>query len=73
MFGQYGTGLVFYGHHHPTADLGGLAHYVNPGSLGCRTEPLARFVIRDCTDRTYMLRYRAVPYNDRVILAALED
>jgi len=73
MFGQFGADLVFYGHHHPTADLQGRRRYVNPGSLGCHTEALARFVTLDCADGAYMLRHRAVPYDDRVLFAAFED
>jgi len=73
MFGQFGADLVFYGHHHPTADLQGRRRYVYPGSLGCHTEALARFVTLDCADGAYMLRHRAVPYDDRVLFAAFED
>ncbi len=73
MFGQFGADLVFYGHHHPTADLWGRGRYVNPGSLGCHTEPLARFVILDCASGAYTLQHRAVPYDDRVLFTAFED
>jgi len=73
MFGQFGADLVFYGHHHPTADLQGRGRYVNPGSLGCHTEPVARFVILDCADGTYTLAHRAVPYDDRALFAAFLD
>jgi len=73
MFGEYDADVVFYEHHHPLADLQGRARYVNPGSLGCHTEPLARFLILDCANDTYTVQHRAVPYDDRPLFAAFED
>ncbi len=73
MFGRYDADLVFYGHHHPASDLQGRARYVNPGSLGCHSEPLAHFVIFDCAGSTYTLHHHAVPYDDAPLFAAFED
>jgi hypothetical protein len=45
LFGGFGAGIVFYGHHHPRSDIQGTARYVNPGALGCNTVPEARYAI----------------------------
>jgi putative phosphoesterase len=39
--------VIFYGHHHPAADHAGRARYINPGSLGCGPEAVARFTVVD--------------------------
>src|SRR4051794_26706412 len=44
LFGNQRAGVIFYGHHHPTATHHGRRLYVNPGALGCGRDPLARFV-----------------------------
>ena len=57
--------VVFYGHDHAASDLVGRARYVNPGSLGCFTEALARFVIIDVRlDGTYRIHAQRIPYDD---------
>lgn len=56
--------LLFYGHHHPFSDVQGRARYVNPGSLGCHTEPLARFAVVETGGASrYTLSHHAVPYD----------
>ena len=64
--------LHFYGHHHPHSDLAGQARYVNPGSLGCANEPIARYALVEYGRGGYRLDHRAVPYDDRELLAAFE-
>ena len=40
--------LVFFGHDHRQWNVtGGSTHFVNPGSLGCSEDPVARFVLVD--------------------------
>jgi predicted phosphodiesterase len=56
--------VIFYGHYHPASDVQGRARYVNPGSLGCDREALARFAILDiAADGMRDLRVFAVPYD----------
>ena len=55
VFSDIKSDLVFYGHDHSPSDLVGTARYVNPGSLGCHTEPIARFAILELRRRSYEL------------------
>lgn len=41
------TDVVFFGHHHPRADVTGRARYINPGALGCHPSRGARFALID--------------------------
>jgi predicted phosphodiesterase len=72
LFAGHASALVFYGHHHPTSDVRGRAHYVNAGSLGCHAEPVARYVILDTRAGEYTLDHRAVPYDPSPLFADLE-
>jgi predicted phosphodiesterase len=68
-----GTGtLNFFGHTHSSCDLNGRAHYVNPGSLGCHTEAMARYVIVTFRNRRYTIEHRTVHYDDASLFADLE-
>jgi predicted phosphodiesterase len=73
LFGAYPSRLVFYGHHHPFSDLVGRARYVNPGSLGCYTAPLARYALLETNaGGGYTLEHHAVPYDAAPVFAELE-
>lgn len=61
LFAHYRADLAFYGHHHPASDLRGRCRYVNPGSLGCNTEPIARFAVIDL--RTAGITSASTPYD----------
>ena len=64
--------VIFYGHHHPAADHSGRARYINPGSLGCGPEALARFVVvaSGLADALTIHHY-AVPYDRTPLHEAL--
>lgn len=72
LFAQEQTDLVFYGHDHRASDCMGRARYVNPGALGCHTEPVARFVLLECAQGCYRLEHRAVPYDNTALFAEFE-
>lgn len=72
IFSAYHADLVIYGHTHVAWDVAGQARYVNPGSLGCHTEAVARFVVLSCEKARYTLEYRAVPYDDTSLFHDLE-
>ncbi len=73
LFAPYAAHLLFYGHHHPFSDLSGRTRYVNPGSLGCHTAPLARYALLDThAEGRYTLEHRAVPYDAAPLFAELE-
>jgi putative phosphoesterase len=73
LFAPYPGDLIFYGHTHQLADLTGQRRYVNPGSLGCHTEAVARFVILECHEGQYQLTHHAVPYDDAPLAAAFQE
>jgi len=73
MFGGKNHDVVFYGHHHPKHEEQGLAHYINPGALGCSDEPVARFAVVELQgDGTYEISHHAAPYNPCVLFEAYE-
>ena len=69
MFGEYQADVVFYGHHHPFADVIGATRYINPGSVGCQEKAFAPYSIITCTDGEYTVHHRRVPYDDSTIRA----
>lgn len=68
-----GAALIFYGHSHQFSDTAGRARYVNPGALGCASEAVARFSVLTCSEASYDVRHRAVPYDDANLFAAFEE
>lgn len=64
--------VIFYGHYHPPADHAGRARYINPGSLGCGPEALARFSVINVDRANGMtVEHHAVPYDRSDLHAAL--
>ena len=64
--------VIFYGHHHPAADHTGRARYINPGSLGCGPDALARFSVVDMDHAGVLtIQHHAVPYDRSGLHAAL--
>lgn len=78
LFASYPADVVFFGHDHAAYDVSGLgtgsvrARYVNPGSLGCHQEAIARFVTLVCEKGHYTLHKHAVPYDDALLFEDLE-
>ena len=65
LFAAHDSELIFYGHHHPFSDMQGASRYINPGSLGCYYEPLARYTVAEFEgDGRYTITHKAVPYDD---------
>jgi hypothetical protein len=73
IFGSHESDLVLYGHTHIASDMRGQRRYINPGSLGCDREPVARFVTLECLKGHYILHTHAVPYDDRPLFEAFEQ
>ena len=73
LFAPNASSLNFYGHNHQFSDLEGLARYVNPGSLGCAAEPIARYALVEYQRGAYRLEHRSVPYNDVELFNAFEQ
>ncbi len=73
LFAGCDADVVFYGHHHGASDLVGSARYVNPGSAGCHTVPLARFVVVGAEQGAYTVEHHAVPYDDSPLWPAFRE
>ena len=78
LFAPRRAELVFYGHvHYPSPvpmELVGYARYVNPGALGCSSEPLARYALLDINQKgAYQLAFRAVPYDASPLFNAFAE
>jgi predicted phosphodiesterase len=67
--------LVFFGHDHRLWNVtGGSTHFVNPGSLGCSRDPVARFVLVEVeAGGTWVVSFRGAPYDPQPVFRALED
>ena len=67
--------LVFFGHdHRPWNVTGGTTHFVNPGSLGCSRDPIARFLILEVeAGGNWAISFRGAPYDPEPVYRALED
>jgi predicted phosphodiesterase len=72
LFAPEAASLNFYGHNHHFSDLHGRARYVNPGSLGCATQPIARYTLVRYERGSCRLDHRAAPYDDGELLNAFE-
>lgn len=73
LFAGYETSLVFYGHHHPHRDTQGRARYLNPGSLGCYEQPVARYCMVDISPEGWSVTHRSIPYDDHELYLAFEQ
>lgn len=73
MFEHEQADFLFYGHSHLASSIAGRANYINPGSLGCYHQPLARYVVVEFSGRTYNIEYRYAPYDDLDLVRAFED
>lgn len=72
LFASYSSDLIFYGHHHPFSDIRGRARYINPGSLGCYQEAIARYTLLEIKGGRWTLHHRSVPYDDSQLWPAFE-
>lgn len=78
LFARHGAQVVFYGHDHRpgamTSEDAGRAWYVNPGTLGCGSEPMARYALWEIDrDGGQRLTLRAVRYDPEPLFRAFEE
>ncbi len=74
LFQPLQAALIFYGHNHEASDVKGRARYVNPGSLGCFSAPVARFATVDLDGHgCYTVAHHAAAYDDTELLRAFEQ
>lgn len=71
MYASSGADAVCFGHHHPPHYFRSASRvYVNPGSLGCADQPVARYAILACGSEGVDVEMRAVPYDNEEFLAS---
>jgi predicted phosphodiesterase len=75
LFQMPTSALVFFGHDHRLWNLpGGSTHFVNPGSLGCSRDPVARFAMVEVeAGGSWAISFRGAPYDPDPVFRALED
>jgi putative phosphoesterase len=72
LFAQETATLICYGHTHRALDMQGRARYVNPGALGCYSQPLARYTVAQFDNGRYTLEHRAAPYDPAPLYQTFE-
>ncbi len=72
VFDPAPAALTFYGHNHSYSDIQGRSRYLNPGSLGCASRPIARYLMVEFLQGGYRVEHRAVPYEDCELREAFE-
>jgi predicted phosphodiesterase len=72
VFSRCRGSLVFFGHDHWQSDIQGRKRYVNPGSLGCSREAVARYCVAEFSKGKYTIENRSVSYNDEELYKAFE-
>jgi predicted phosphodiesterase len=72
MFASFDATLVFYGHDHRKSDVKGRARYINPGSLGCYSQAIARYCVVEFHRGQYRVEHCGAPYDDAALLKAFE-
>jgi predicted phosphodiesterase len=58
--------VIFFGHDHKSLDITSSAtntRYIDPGSAGCSSDHLARYVIVAILEKEYKITFKAVPYD----------
>ncbi len=64
--------LLFYGHEHHFSDIQGRVRYINPGSLGCNVQAIARYTVVHFESYRFTVTHRQVPYDDTELHRAFE-
>lgn len=72
MFSFSNGSLVFYGHDHSKSDIQGKKRYVNPGSLGCSKNAVARYCVAEFARGRYIIEHCVVAYDDKELYEAFE-
>lgn len=65
--------LFFFGHDHAPSDVQGKARYINPGSLGCCPEAVARYAVARYGDGLVDIRHCCIAYDDRDLFKTFEE
>jgi putative phosphoesterase len=73
LFQSFREPLIFYGHTHIFSDKQATSRYINPGSLGCFTQSVARYTVLETKNGKYHIEHCAVEYNDDDVRKTFEE
>jgi predicted phosphodiesterase len=73
MFAEFRAEILFFGHDHSPTDGIGKARYINPGSLGCCSQALARYTVATIVETQVDIQHCSVSYDDKELYEAFED
>ena len=72
-FSSAPSSVIFCGHEHSAFDVEGGRRYVNPGALGCSTDPIARYCSLEITGRGFTVEHLAAEYDRTALFQAFEE
>ena len=73
LFQPFSVPIIFFGHSHFFLDQQGRTRYINPGSLGCFSQAVARHTALEIKNGTYQIEHRAVNYDDSDLWKTFEQ
>jgi putative phosphoesterase len=74
LFANISADLISFGHHHPVHHFtNDKTIYLNPGSLGCHEEAIARFAVINVTSENISVELKQVSYDKALLLADYEN
>ncbi len=72
-FSLVNSPVVFHGHDHRQSDMQGRLRYINPGSLGCSKEAVARYYSVDLSPLAMTVDHLFIPYDRTGLYQAFEQ
>jgi diadenosine tetraphosphatase ApaH/serine/threonine PP2A family protein phosphatase len=73
QYSSVDASVVFYGHNHSPSDVQGRRRYVNPGALGCSTDPVPRYCSLEISTRGFKIEHHTVAYDRTELFRAFEE
>lgn len=73
LFQPFTEPVICYGHTHIFSDKQATSRYINPGSLGCFSQPLARYTVLEIKSGNCQMEHRAVEYDDEALWKTFEE
>lgn len=74
LFNGYPESIICFGHHHPVHFFKNESKvFVNPGSLGCCHQPIARYAIIHVNNQAIDFELKSIPYDRNSFLQSYEE
>ena len=67
------SSVIFCGHEHQSFDVQGRSRHINPGSLGCSADAVARYCTLDISNHRFSIQHHAVEYDRTELFHAFEE